>query len=102
MRSSLRFAGRTWPPKYEPSISTSPSSVWPAISASSASRSLCASTKAVLYWQSRSRESWQAEMPLTAFTKMQIAREQIGEGHLAAGEDRAARDGELVTGSART
>ena len=42
-------------------------------SAPIASRSLWARTKAVLYWTSRSRPSWRALMPFTAFTKMAMA-----------------------------
>jgi hypothetical protein len=34
---------------------------------------LWASTKAVLYWHDRSRESWSAETPLAALTKMHTA-----------------------------
>ena len=43
------------------------------ISDAIASRILCARTKAVLCWQSRSRESWKALMPFAALTMMQIA-----------------------------
>ncbi len=38
-----------------------------------ASRSLWASTKAVLYWQSKVRESWTMLRPLAAFTVRQMA-----------------------------
>ena len=39
-----------------------------------ASRILCASTKAVLYWQSRSRLSCRALWPFAPFTKIAMAR----------------------------
>jgi hypothetical protein len=44
-----------------------------ACSAPVASRSLWARTNAVLYWTSKSRPSWRAEMPFTAFTKIAMA-----------------------------
>jgi hypothetical protein len=37
-----------------------------------ASRSLCASTKAILYWESKSRLSWSAATPLAPFTKIRF------------------------------
>jgi hypothetical protein len=58
------------------SVSTTlptPPTIFPFISEAIASRILCARTNAVLYWQSRSRESAKADLPLTSFTKMAIA-----------------------------
>jgi hypothetical protein len=39
------------------------------------------------------------DMPLAPFTNRQIAAEQVGEVQLAAGEDRAGRNAELVVAS---
>jgi hypothetical protein len=53
--------------------STMPLSDTPACSRAIASRSLCVSTNAVLYWQSRSRLSCNAATPFAPFTKITIA-----------------------------
>src|SRR3954471_4835302 len=76
LRSSFRSSGRTGPPKQAPSTSTcrpAPPSRRPRNSRPRASRILCSSTKAVLYWTSRSRDSASAALPFTSSQKTTTA-----------------------------
>jgi hypothetical protein len=56
-----------------------------AVSAATASRSLCAITKAVRYWTFRSRESWRALCPFAPLAKIAMASRwsRIGSLRLA-------------------
>ncbi len=76
IRSAAWFSGRTWPPKYAPQVSAtrpSPPICSPFTLDAMASRSLCASTKAVLCCTSSSREKASMLRPLTSLQKAATA-----------------------------
>jgi hypothetical protein len=85
IRSIARFSGRIWPPNQAPSISAvRPSPPMPSafVPDAIASRSLCARTKAVLYWTSMSRAKASMILPFTSLQNTAIAIRQVLSGIL--------------------